>query len=135
MLTTVAQIDPVCGMTVDPERSAGSFEYKGTTYYFCSTHCLHRFRENPEQFLTPAAPQPIGITRQPKAPATPTGRKYTCPMHPEIIRDGPGSCPICGMALEPLTVSLEEVENHELKDMTRRSGSQWPSRFRCSRSA
>ncbi|HKG47620.1 MAG TPA: heavy metal translocating P-type ATPase [Pyrinomonadaceae bacterium] len=120
MVTTVAQIDPACGMNVDPDHAAGSFEYKGTTYYFCSTHCLHRFRENPESFLTPAAPQPIGITRQPKAPAATTAQKYTCPMHPEIIRDGPGNCPICGMALEPLTVSLEEEENHELNDMTRR---------------
>jgi len=124
MLTTVAQIDPVCGMTVDPEHAAGSVEYEGKTYYFCSTHCVHKFRENPEAFLNrpdvnkPAA-QPIGITRQ--APAKPKpDQKYTCPMHPEIIRDGPGSCPICGMALEPLTVSLEEEENHELIDMTRR---------------
>jgi P-type Cu+ transporter len=120
-------LDPVCGMTVDPDRAAGSFEYKGQTYYFCSTHCLHRFRENPESFLnkpptnppTNIAPQPIGIgiTRQPKPIA---GQKYTCPMHPEIIRDAPGSCPICGMALEPLTVSLEEEKNPELVDMTRR---------------
>jgi len=119
MLTTVAQIDPVCGMSVDPEHAAGSVEYQGKTYYFCSTHCVHRFRENPEAFLNKPAVQPIGITRQ--APAQPKpDQKYTCPMHPEIIRDGPGSCPICGMALEPLTVSLEEEENHELKDMTRR---------------
>jgi len=107
-------------MTVDPDHAGGSFEYRGNTYYFCSTHCLHRFRENPESFLTKSAPQPIGITRQPKAPAAAPGQKYTCPMHPEIIRDGPGSCPICGMALEPLTVSLEVEENHELTDMTRR---------------
>ena len=112
-------LDPVCGMTVDPDRAAGSFEYKGKTYYFCSTHCLHRFRENPESFLnkTPMAPQPIGITRQPKPVP---GQKYTCPMHPEVIRDAPGSCPICGMALEPLTVSLEDEKNPELVDMTRR---------------
>jgi P-type Cu+ transporter len=117
MSTTVAQTDPVCGMTVDPEHAAGSVEYQGKTYYFCSTHCVHRFRENPEAFLNKPAVQPIGITRRP--PAKPD-QQYTCPMHPEIIRDGPGSCPICGMALEPLTVSLEEEENHELKDMTRR---------------
>jgi len=107
-------------MTVDPDHAAGSFDYQGKTYYFCSTHCLHRFRENPESFLTKSAPQPTGITRQPKAPAAKPDQKYTCPMHPEIIRDGPGSCPICGMALEPLVASLEEEENHELKDMTRR---------------
>ncbi|HKY45592.1 MAG TPA: heavy metal translocating P-type ATPase, partial [Pyrinomonadaceae bacterium] len=98
----------------------GSFEYKGQTYYFCSTHCLHRFRENPENFLNktaPGGPQPIGITRPPKPVA---GQKYTRPMHPEIIRDAPGSCPICGMALEPLTASLDEEKNPELVDMTRR---------------
>jgi len=108
-------LDPVCGMTVDPAQAAGSFEYHGTTYYFCSTHCLHRFEQDPESFLHQTAPQPIGITRTAK-----TSQQYTCPMHPEIIRDGPGSCPICGMALEPLTVSLEEEENTELTDMTRR---------------
>src|SRR5215217_1026635 len=103
-------IDPVCGMTVDPDNAAGSFEYEGKTYYFCATHCLHRFQKDPENFLhKTAAPKP-----------TLKARKYTCPMHPEIIRDGPGSCPICGMALEPLTASLEEEENTELTDMTRR---------------
>ena len=111
-------LDPVCGMTVDQDRAAGSYEYKGQTYYFCSTHCLHRFSENPESFLNKTtAPQTIGITRQPK-PAP--GQKYTCPMHPEIVRDAPGSCPICGMALEPMNVSLEDQENPELVDMTRR---------------
>jgi Cu+-exporting ATPase len=104
-----AMIDPVCGMTVDPDSAAGAFEYKGESYYFCSTHCLHRFQKDPESFLHKAAPEPVA-----------TARKYTCPMHPEIIRDGPGSCPICGMALEPLTASLEEEENTELTDMTRR---------------
>ena len=120
MATSVTQIDPVCGMTVDPLHAAGSFEYNANTYYFCSTHCLHRFRENPEAFLNKPAVQPIGITRQPQEAPAKAGQQYTCPMHPEIIRDAPGSCPICGMALEPLTVSLEEEENHELNDMTRR---------------
>jgi len=115
--TKPIQIDPVCGMTVNPDTAAGSFDYQGTTYYFCSTHCLHRFRENPESFLTKPAQQPIGITREPKPKVA---QKYTCPMHPEIIRDGPGSCPICGMALEPMTASLDEEKNPELTDMTRR---------------
>ena len=113
-----AAVDPVCGMKVDPDNAAGSFEYQGKTYYFCSTHCLHRFREHPESFLNPVPQAPIGITRQPKPVAR--DQKYTCPMHPEIVRDGPGSCPICGMALEPLTVSLDQEENPELVDMTRR---------------
>jgi Cu+-exporting ATPase len=107
-------LDPVCGMTVNPDSAAGSFEYQGKTYYFCSTHCLHRFLQDPESFLNP---QPIGIALAPKPATT---QKYTCPMHPEIIRDGPGSCPICGMALEPLVASLDEEENVELKDMSRR---------------
>ncbi len=109
------ELDPVCGMTVDPDSAAGSFEYHGKTYYFCSTHCLHRFQQNPQSFLNKPTVV-IGITR---APAT-KAQKYTCPMHPEIIRDGPGSCPICGMALEPLIASLDEEENTELKDMSRR---------------
>ena len=119
--SSTSVLDPVCGMTVEPESAAGSFEYQGQTYYFCSTHCLHRFQKDPESFLNKSAtaPQPIGITRQSK-PATATVQKYTCPMHPEIIRDGPGSCPICGMALEPLVASLDEEENTELKDMSRR---------------
>ena len=113
-IETKLALDPVCGMTVDPNRAAGSYEYKGTTYYFCSTHCVHRFREDPERFLKPASPQPVQIER-PRP-----NQKYTCPMHPEIVRDAPGSCPICGMALEPVTVSLEDEENPELVDMTRR---------------
>src|SRR5215813_9679937 len=111
-------IDPVCGMTVDPENAAGSFEYQGKTYYFCSTHCLHRFQKDPESFLQKTPPQPVGVEYAPKLLTK--AQKYTCPMHPEIIRDAPGSCPICGMALEPLTPSLEEEENTELTDMTRR---------------
>lgn len=115
-------IDPVCGMTVNQETAAGAFEYKGKTYYFCSKHCVHRFSDNPEQFLNKpsVAPQPIGITRAPKPTPAAVAQKYTCPMHPEVIRDGPGSCPICGMALEPLTVTLDQEENPELLDMTRR---------------
>src|SRR5918992_2876191 len=105
-------LDPVCGMTVDPTRAAGSYEYQGKTYYFCNPHCLHRFKEDPEKFLHKSALTPI-VRAKP-------GQKYTCPMHPEIVRDGPGSCPICGMALEPVTVSLEDEENPELVDMTRR---------------
>ena len=103
-------LDPVCGMTVDPNRAAGSYE--GKTYYFCSTHCLHRFRENPQAFLQP---KPVTISRTPPhAEPVKPNQKYTCPMHPEIVRDAPGSCPICGMALEPVTVSLDDEENPEL---------------------
>jgi len=115
-----AVIDPVCGMTVNPETSAGRHEHRGKTYYFCSPHCQRRFAADPEAVLS-AAPQPMGAMAHP--PLAQIGArpvKYTCPMHPEVVRDGPGSCPICGMALEPLTVSLEAEVNPELRDMTRR---------------
>jgi Cu+-exporting ATPase len=120
----MTKIDPVCHMTVDPTRAAGQHEYKGETYYFCSTHCLHKFAEDPEKFLSQAAaPQITQISRKKEPPpaAPPAGQKieYTCPMHPEVVRDGPGSCPICGMALEPRTATLEE-DTSELDDMRRR---------------
>jgi Cu+-exporting ATPase len=101
--------DPVCGMNVSPEHSAGSFQYADKTYYFCSKGCLQKFQSNPEKYVSPE----LQSMRSTKG-------KYTCPMHPQIIRDGPGSCPICGMTLEPVTASVEEEENPELKNMTRR---------------
>lgn len=103
--------DPICGMTVSPEKAAGSFVHNGETYYFCSTGCLNKFQQNPESFLESKR-------------ETKNARKdieYTCPMHPEIVQIGPGTCPICGMALEPKVFSLEtEEDNSELRDMTRR---------------
>ena len=96
--------DPVCGMTVNPDTAAGSFEYQGQTYYFCSTHCLNKFREDPERYLNkatdPMASQPVGIRHESKPAATPVTQTYTCPMHPEVRQNKPGSCPKCGMALE-----------------------------------
>ena len=108
-------IDPVCGMTVNKARAAGSFEHDGTRYFFCSAQCLESFRKDPARFVKGAAQQPA----QPK-PVAIGKAQYTCPMHPQIVRDQPGNCPICGMALEPRSVSLEEEENPELTDMTRR---------------
>jgi Cu+-exporting ATPase len=115
-------------MTVDPELAAGSYDYQNKTYYFCSMHCLQKFREDPERYLNkPAEPmlaQPIGIQRtRPSSVVAAAGTnktEYTCPMHPEIVRDAPGSCPICGMALEPRTGSLEQEENPELREMSLR---------------
>ena len=121
----MTKIDPVCSMTVDPTKAAGQVEYKGETYYFCSKHCAQKFGEDPERYLTkPTAPARIQLTRhqeEPQAAAPQAGEKieYTCPMHPEIIRDAPGFCPICGMALEPRTATLDE-DNSELIDMKRR---------------
>lgn len=159
--TGAVAVDPVCGMTVNPDSAAGSSEHSGKTYYFCSTNCLTKFREDPEAFLKkPAEPvmgQTVGTKGQAKPAASAAAQTYTCPMHPEvrqdkpgscpkcgmslepvtvgapkekveytcpmhpqIIRGVPGSCPICGMALEPRTITLDEEENHELKDMRRR---------------
>jgi Cu+-exporting ATPase len=111
--TGALAIDPVCGMKVDPAKAKGSHEYAGQRYFFCGAGCLAKFQADPERFLKPVVPAVA------PAPA-PAGTKYTCPMHPEIVQDGPGSCPICGMALEPLTISLDDEPNPELADMTRR---------------
>ncbi len=89
--------DPVCGMTVDPHTAKHRAEHGGRPYYFCSAGCRTKFVADPERYLDPAAAA--------KAEPVPEGTIYTCPMHPEIRQVGPGSCPICGMALEPVLVS------------------------------
>jgi P-type Cu+ transporter len=115
--------DPVCGMDVVPETAAGSVDHDGQTYYFCSRHCVEKFRADPARFLN--EPSSFGhgaaATHAHQAPLAPaTGTTFTCPMHPEIVRSGPGSCPICGMALEPINVSTNEEADPELDDMSRR---------------
>ena len=115
-LNHVEARDPVCGMTVDPARATGSLEFAGATWYFCSPSCLEKFRSAPEKYsgLDPARPtQTAEVTSA-------EGLKYTCPMHPEVVQNGPGACPICGMALEPVMVSAEFQKNPELIDMERR---------------
>jgi Cu+-exporting ATPase len=97
--------DPVCGMQVDPDKSAGSFEYKGTTYYFCGVRCLEKFKNDPETHLARAAAKSAAATSIACAPVAAGSPLYTCPMHPEIRQDRPGSCPKCGMALEPVAPS------------------------------
>ena len=107
----VASVDPVCGMTVYSNSAAGYFEYKGQTYYFCSTHCLNKFRQDPESFIK--EPTKTTATEPPETQPTKLLQAgYTCPMHPEVKRERPGSCPKCGMALEPITVSApkEKIE-------------------------
>src|SRR5262245_28848346 len=112
----MTHIDPVCGMTVNPDTAAGKSERGGNTYYFCSKGCKTRFDANPERYLAPGATHdpmasPIALLRPAHSPggALPSrqmerpasagpGGKWTCPMHPEVVRDGPGTCPICGMA-------------------------------------
>jgi len=104
--------DPVCGMTVDTRSARFRHRIGDTLYVFCSAGCLEKFRADPDRYLNPSAPAPA----EDAAPGT----VWTCPMHPEIRRSGPGACPICGMALEPLEPSLEEQTNPELADMSRR---------------
>ena len=105
--------DPVCGMAV-AETSTRRLEHAGVTYRFCSDRCLERFRSEPERWLKPAA------EATPPPPAAAITARFTCPMHPEIVRDAPGSCPICGMALEPMAPTLADDESPELIDMNRR---------------
>ncbi|MHC4161908.1 MAG: heavy metal translocating P-type ATPase [Planctomycetota bacterium] len=97
-------------MEVGPDR-ASSEDYAGATYYFCSPGCRERFRADPQKYVGPAAPS--------ASPAT-GAEQYTCPMHPEVVRDRPGPCPLCGMALEPLVATTEETVDAELVDMSRR---------------
>ena len=111
--------DPVCGMLVDPANArGGQISHTGTTYSFCSARCRERFRANPAAFIGTGSGDTAAASKE--APGVTAGATWTCPMHPEIVRDGPGSCPICGMALEPRTATLDERANPELADMTRR---------------
>jgi Cu+-exporting ATPase len=105
-------MDPVCGMSVSPETAQHRLEHRGETFFFCSARCKERFAAEPTHWLTPP--------EQEENAAPPTGAIYTCPMHPEVRQIGPGSCPICGMALEPEAVTAEVGPNPELADMTRR---------------
>jgi Cu+-exporting ATPase len=107
---TLPEIDPVCGMLVDPAKAAGSYEYQGKTYYFCNPGCLAKFEATPAKYLNAAKPEPMD---------GPEDVEYTCPMDPEIRQMGPGACPKCGMALEPREFK-GEVVNLELIDMRRR---------------
>jgi len=109
-----AVTDPVCGMTVDPHTAKHRHTHDGRPYYFCSGSCRESFIAGPAKYLAT-----VDTKSEPSAPAA-AGTIYTCPMHPEIRQNGPGSCPICGMALEQETISIETVSNPELTDMTRR---------------
>ena len=103
--------DPVCGMTIEPGDAVGTETFEGEKFWFCAEDCHQKFREDPEGWVKGTASAPL--------PGT-DAAQYTCPMHPEIVRAGPGSCPICGMALEPLTVTLTDEEDPELVSMSRR---------------
>src|SRR5262249_45592072 len=99
--------DPVCGMRVDPHKTAHRHAYQGRTYYFCSAGCRGKFAADPVKYLG---------ARTADQALVPEGAIYTCPMHPEIRQPGPGSCPICGMALEPVIVTAESGPSAELVD-------------------
>jgi len=141
--------DPICDMTVDPASAAGSSAYGGRTYYFCSTGCLSRFKADPAAALSGAGrtgmalhhgmnaaapsipltspltsirrhrPAPLAVREAPVSPAQ-APAQWTCPMHPEVLSEKPGSCPLCGMALEPRQPSAVEEAHPELVDLTRR---------------
>jgi Cu+-exporting ATPase len=104
-----AETDPVCGMAVDSETTPHQAVHQGQAYFFCSSGCRSKFAAGPERYLAPSAPKPA-----------PDGAVYTCPMHPEIRQIGPGFCPICGMALEPVLATADAGPSHEREDMTRR---------------
>lgn len=103
--------DPVCGMNVDPHTAKHRANFEGQPYYFCSAGCKAKFEADPQKYLSKDEAPPVLVAE---------GAIYTCPMHPDVRQVGSGSCPICGMALEPLLISAEPQENHELVDMTRR---------------
>lgn len=105
-------VDPVCKMLVKTETAAAKFDYKSKTYYFCAVSCQNKFRQNPQKFLNPEAKaEPMSASE---------GVEYTCPMDPEIVQIGPGICPICGMALEPKIITLDDKPDPEFVDMKRR---------------
>ena len=106
-------LDPVCGMTISPADAVGTATHRGETYYFCAESCLQQFKDDPERFLDPRR-------REAELAAQPADVEYTCPMHPEVRQIGPGTCPKCGMALEPTVETGADLGNPELDDMSRR---------------
>ena len=111
-ITPPTAIDPVCGMSVKIGTGKPTLQYRGQDYHFCNPKCHDKFSAKPDFYLA-------GAHKKPPEPAL-AASQYTCPMHPEIKQTGPGSCPICGMALEPSVVTADSAPNHELADMSRR---------------
>jgi len=113
--------DPVCGMNVDTQEAAARGEHGGKTYYFCSKRCAERFQHEPEKFLlAPATAGRESVSALVPASKEPQGVRYTCPMHPEIVQIGPGTCPKCGMALEPMDIVAEQQADPEYESLRKR---------------
>lgn len=112
-VSSAIAIDPVCGMKVDTAATSRVVVHDGTSYYFCGDKCMARFKANPREFIAGAT-----APAEKKSAVHAAGAQYTCPMHPEIVRDAPGACPICGMALEPISPLAAAEENPELAYMT-----------------
>jgi P-type Cu+ transporter len=112
--------DPVCGMNVDAQKAAARVEHGGKTYYFCSPRCAERFRHKPEKFLASPGAAGMESAATPAKAREPEGVRYTCPMHPEIVQIGPGTCPKCAMALEPMDIVAEEQADPESESMRKR---------------
>jgi P-type Cu+ transporter len=112
-------LDPVCGMVVFRTATTSRAEHNGQSYYFCCTGCKTTFLADPAQFVHPTAKPAPSTPSSPSVSAAP-GAIYTCPMHPQVRRDDPGNCPICGMTLEPEGIPEPEGTSPELKDMSRR---------------
>jgi len=118
--TAATAIDPVCGMQVDPATTPHHATHAGTDYHFCSARCREKFMADPARYLQPKTQTQTQTQTPAPPPVAPAGTIYTCPMHPQIRQAGPGTCPICGMALEPEMPSLEDDDNPELRDFTHR---------------
>lgn len=115
--SSVSKIDPVCGMSVTPKQAAKRLQHQGIDYLFCSTRCASKFQADPSRYLVSKVQENLALSSNTKEIA---GTLYTCPMHPQIVQNQPGSCPLCGMALEPQTVLLQEEENGEEQSLRRR---------------
>ncbi len=113
-------IDPVCGMSVDPQSAKGSHTHQGIIYHFCSASCLKKFQSDPDKYLK-AEPPRLGDMSHGHEPAPPIpGARFICPMDPEITSDRPGACPKCGMALEPMLPAADGEPDAEAADLSRR---------------
>lgn len=121
-VTQEKAVDPVCRMNVEPDKAAGTIEHDGRKYLFCSKNCMSKFKDNPDKYTTKSMSRTKEQAEAKRDETAESDKKsvYTCPMHPEVVSEGPGTCPKCGMALEPKMVTGEQEEDVELATMTKR---------------